>query len=230
MLIARKNALVAVAALIAIVAASADAGAVVVGGFESAYLSSWYASSAVVAGSTESYQAYDGATSWLPTEGNRFGYIRPTAVSPSTGRFSLVSELFTLAAGDEVSFDLFVDPANELGSDRRAMALLLAEDRVANGAGEMLIYSRHFSDNLSDADGWEHVSTRIADAGSYRLEFAISGDEVGTPFARRPVSLMGFDDVRITPDTPPVPEPGTLGLMGSALLMAPMWLARRRRA
>lgn len=231
-----RSALLSGCLALASLAPVSDAGALVVGGFESAPLSGWYASPGTIAGVTTSYTQYGGELTWTATEGSSFAYIRPTYVSPVSGRFSLVSDVFTLSAASNLSFDLFLDPADEWGSPRRAMVHLVRADLTAGGDDEELVFTRGYSDASLLSDGWTHVSHRIAGAGQYRVAFSISGDETGLPWSRTAKSYMGFDDVRVDPDTqsPPIPEPGTLallaaGLAGSGLMGGGLRLRRRNR-
>jgi len=220
--------------LLALAAQPADA--LLLTGLETGYLTSWSTSDWTIADTATGMDALGGGLGdpvdgWHATQGSSFAYLMTQAVSPQSGMFSMRSEIFSVQPGHRLQFDTFFDAGELRISGRRAGARLIDAPVGADGvAGRSTsVYDRAAAD-LADfgADGWTHVSHDFTSAASYQLEFFITADQAGAPLDGKPANALGFDDISLDTPPSPVPEPGTVALLGSALALVGL-IPRRRR-
>lgn len=200
-------------------ASSSPAFALVNGGFETGTLDGWYASPGSVAfvaaaSSPLGRGIGDPGEEWNPTEGGFFGVLHTAPVSPESGRFTLLSATFAASLGDLLAFDVFFDAGEEAWSGRRGTVRLVNESA---GSADLL-YSRTVADvgDYGAAD-WSRIARPIASAGAYHLELSLFFDgEAPAYYDPKLGSAIGVDQLQLT-QVPPVPEPGTLLLLGPAV-------------
>jgi len=224
----------ALASTLLFAVAAQPAEALMLTGLETGDLSIWSTSPWTIAGSAAELAAVGGgqgdpANGWHATQGKSFGYLMSPRISPVSGWFTMRSEKFSVNEGDRLRFDTFFDSGEQQISGRRVGAQLIGDDGSAKSANDraVMLYDRSAADLAAyGAEGWTTVSHDFSEAGTYRLEFFMTRNQLAAPLPSAKGSTLGFDDVRI--DTQPVPEPGTLALLGSALAMVGL-IPRRRR-
>lgn len=216
------------------------------GSFESPLSTGWTTGGN---GTVEQLQATDlfpGGSGIAATDGNSFALVSNGAGDVDTDFVedfgSLTSDTFTVDAnGGTLSFDYQFLTGEFTGLDAFAFdwfeiwllptvgaGTLLATDDVSNTNFSLLadVYSTPAGVTFDQAQSLVSFSTAIA-AGSYQLQFSVF-DEFDGAFD----SALFVDNVSLVnnpttgPGPDPVPEPGTLVLLGAAGIAA---LARRRR-
>ena len=154
----------------------------------------------------------DGFMTWAPVEGGKFALLRGS----HAGIYQKLSTLLTVAAGDRVVFNVFLDITEELaylpaynddGYAKLVNTTTLAETVLfASSVGTL--------PNRGNS-GWTSVDYTIPTEGNYRLEFGVRNmtDNANTP-------QMGIDALS-------APEPGSAALLG--LGFVGLSVLRRRR-
>jgi hypothetical protein len=156
---------------------------------------------------------------WNATHGNNFAYLKAGA---DVGRYTLLSQAFTAAAGEIVSFDIFFDAGDYLPFNDNGFANIL-------NVGTLDLDNLYMKDisqvGSYGEDGWKHVEYMVREAGEFVLLFGVNNDG-----DNKLPSFLGVDNVYVGKpggSGDPVPEPATL-LVWS--LAGAGFIARRRRA
>ncbi len=189
------------------------------GGFETGDLTNWTASLPGLASvvTTASYLPAGSAGTWSPAEGTYFALLRAGAADT----YTLLSQEFTAAAGQVLSFSVFFDAGDYIDDDGYVSLLvgttvtpLYAKSVVGvDGVGE------------NGQDGWTSVSHEFLSDGTFTIEAGVRNysDNI---FA----SQLGLDNVSLSNGTEPiVPEPTTLAIWGTLAGLGLVAGRRRKR-
>jgi hypothetical protein len=183
-------------------------------GFETGDLTGWNFTAGYVSVGTSAHgRGNQLGTSWLPTEGSYFAYLK---AGVGTGTYTMLAQDFSLGAGEIVAFDVFFDTGDWMPHHDDGYARLtdLTKGTVTTLYAQSVATVGDFG-----ADGWTRVSYTAPQAGEYRLEFGVRNVTDNLFF-----SAMGVDSAATVPS--PVPAPGALALCLMALGQLGWW--RRR--
>jgi len=191
------------------------------GGFETGNFTGWTLSAnANIGQGNQRAWVVTGYSSWTPAEGSYFAELK----TDGDLSYCTLSQSFTAATGDSLSFEYFFDYGDSGDWDDASYGKLLnATGGTVHtfffwGEGGTLLDDNEKVPSLGE---WSLETYTFTADGTYTLTFGISNDGRAS-FD----SYMGVDDAKLTtPGVIPAPGAIVLGSIGVGLVG---WLRRRR--
>ena len=189
------------------------------GGFETGDLTGWTKNPIGSASVVTSVGKLGEPAAWGPMEGNRF----LTLQAGSVGAYSLLSQSFSVLAGQNLSLYAFFDAGDYLPYNDDGYVNLIGT------SGTTTLYARSVSHpdvGNNGSDGWQFLTHTFSSSGSYQIEAGVRNILDGVNF-----SWIGLDGVSLSNGLAPVPapEPATLTIWGTLGALGLIATRRRKR-